>query len=128
MNLLTSPSAASASALEVSSASESNRNIRSACNRCHSQKLRCIRKTGHVSCERCLKLNTPCRLRPRAPRYSLRPPQTATGCAQADSQEPFAESASSFVPTAQSNAIGDESDSDRLFPSLAATSIAEGKD
>ncbi|KAL2864815.1 Zn(II)2Cys6 transcription factor domain-containing protein [Aspergillus lucknowensis] len=43
---------------------------RAACNRCHAQKLRCIRRTGQSRCERCSRLDAPCRFAPRAPRNS----------------------------------------------------------
>ncbi|KAL4755697.1 Zn(II)2Cys6 transcription factor domain-containing protein [Aspergillus foveolatus] len=46
--------------------------IRSACNRCHAQKLRCVLKPGQVQCERCLRLDTVCRFASRAPRGSQR--------------------------------------------------------
>ncbi|KAI1152344.1 hypothetical protein F4825DRAFT_310786 [Nemania diffusa] len=38
---------------------------RSACNRCHQQKLRCTKTKDHASCERCAKLNMECRYSPR---------------------------------------------------------------
>ncbi|KAL3471178.1 hypothetical protein BJX99DRAFT_263543 [Aspergillus californicus] len=47
-----------------------SRKTRSACNRCHAQKLRCIRKAGQLQCERCLRLGTLCRFAPRAQRGS----------------------------------------------------------
>jgi hypothetical protein len=131
MDLFTTPPAASASASGVSSGGESNNppgKIRSACNRCHSQKLRCVIKIGQVSCERCLKLKTSCRFGPRAPRASLKPPEQATGCAQVDWHEPLSMSASITMPNVHSNAmIADVSDSDWLFSPSAKTGIAEGR-
>ncbi|RYC56885.1 hypothetical protein CHU98_g9328 [Xylaria longipes] len=41
---------------------------RSACNRCHQQKLRCIKTKEQASCERCARLKTECRYRPRGRR------------------------------------------------------------
>ncbi|KAI0534034.1 hypothetical protein GGR58DRAFT_484415 [Xylaria digitata] len=38
---------------------------RSACNRCHQQKLRCVKTKEHGSCERCMKLKIECRYNPR---------------------------------------------------------------
>ncbi|KAA8652846.1 Zn(II)2Cys6 transcription factor domain-containing protein [Aspergillus tanneri] len=46
------------------------RKSRSACNRCHAQKLRCVRQPGQLHCERCLKLDTICQFARRAPRGS----------------------------------------------------------
>ena len=48
------------------------RKTRSACDRCHGQKLRCIRKPGQSRCERCLRLDAACRFAPRAPRGSIK--------------------------------------------------------
>ncbi|KAE8376144.1 hypothetical protein BDV26DRAFT_266288 [Aspergillus bertholletiae] len=45
---------------------------RSACNRCHAQKLRCVRPSGQLHCERCRKLKTRCQFAPRAPRGSIK--------------------------------------------------------
>jgi hypothetical protein len=80
MDLLTYPSAASASAPGIpseSSRGESSVNApgktRSACNRCHAQKLKCVRRAGQASsCERCFRLQTSCRFDPRAVRSSLK--------------------------------------------------------
>ncbi|KAL2808335.1 hypothetical protein BJX63DRAFT_39434 [Aspergillus granulosus] len=46
------------------------RKTRSACDRCHSQKLRCVRRAGQSHCERCLRLDGVCRFAPRARRGS----------------------------------------------------------
>ncbi|KAI0553485.1 hypothetical protein F4679DRAFT_473700 [Xylaria curta] len=53
---------------------------RSACSRCHQQKLRCIKTKEQVSCERCIRLKTECRYRPRG-RRSVRngPPNAEPG-------------------------------------------------
>lgn len=70
------PSAGSGSALGFLSDSESAsfpRKARSACTRCHSQKLRCVRRNDQLRCERCLKLKTNCRFEARASRASLNP-------------------------------------------------------
>jgi hypothetical protein len=74
----TNAASASASALGISAAQISNgtpRKTRSACNRCHSQKLRCIKNISHVSCERCLKLKRSCKFSPRVPRAPLKQPE-----------------------------------------------------
>ena len=129
MDLFTTPPAASASALGVSSRDESNSppgKIRSACNRCHSQKLRCVKNIGQVSCQRCLKLKSSCRFGPRAPRASLKPREQATNCAQSDWHEPL--SAPAFIPTLNISSnlmIADVCDSDWHFPPNAETGIAE---
>ncbi|KAL2849716.1 hypothetical protein BJX68DRAFT_94916 [Aspergillus pseudodeflectus] len=49
------------------------RKTRSACDKCHTQKLRCTRKPGQSRCERCLRLNAECRFAPRAKRGSKKP-------------------------------------------------------
>ncbi|KAI1736491.1 hypothetical protein F4680DRAFT_451809 [Xylaria scruposa] len=53
---------------------------RSACSRCHQQKLRCIRTKEQASCERCVRLKTECRYRSRG-RRSVRngPPNPELG-------------------------------------------------
>ncbi|KAJ2985249.1 hypothetical protein NUW58_g5636 [Xylaria curta] len=48
---------------------------RSACNRCHQQKLRCTKAKGQTSCERCIKIKIECRYSPRNARSK---PQGAT--------------------------------------------------
>ncbi|KLJ07875.1 hypothetical protein EMPG_16657 [Blastomyces silverae] len=45
---------------------------RAACNRCHTQKLRRIRKPEEAHCERCLRLGKICQFSIRAPRGSLK--------------------------------------------------------
>lgn len=52
--------------------SASSGKVRAACNRCHAQKLRCVKRGNQMKCERCHKLNTSCRFSPRAPRSSLK--------------------------------------------------------
>ncbi|KAI1752578.1 hypothetical protein F4782DRAFT_540249 [Xylaria castorea] len=47
---------------------------RSACNRCHQQKLRCIKTKEQTSCERCVRLKTECRYRPRRHRSARNGP------------------------------------------------------
>ncbi|KAL2852099.1 hypothetical protein BJY01DRAFT_100716 [Aspergillus pseudoustus] len=46
---------------------------RSACDRCHSQKLRCSRQSGQSRCERCERLDTACRFAARTRRGSKKP-------------------------------------------------------
>ncbi|KAI3332431.1 hypothetical protein HD806DRAFT_480521 [Xylariaceae sp. AK1471] len=46
-------------------ANVSGRKIRLACNRCHQQKLRCIKTKEKIGCERCIKLKMECRYSPR---------------------------------------------------------------
>ncbi|KAL3459493.1 hypothetical protein BJX64DRAFT_291162 [Aspergillus heterothallicus] len=46
------------------------RKMRSACDKCHLQKLRCVRKSGQSRCERCERLDAVCRFAPRARRGS----------------------------------------------------------
>jgi hypothetical protein len=128
MDFFTDPHAASASA-SVSPAGESNSPAgknRSACDRCHSQKLRCVRKTGQVTCERCLKLKTMCRFSPRAPRASLKPSEQATGYDQGYWHDPFSMSAStpSLWNTHANSTIANPSDNNWNFP--PDLSLAEG--
>ncbi|KUJ06447.1 uncharacterized protein LY89DRAFT_743775 [Mollisia scopiformis] len=83
MNIFTDPPAASASGSGTSSETpraesslKTPRKSRSACNRCHAQKLKCVRGVGRdSSCERCLRLKTSCRFSPRAARSSLKLPE-----------------------------------------------------
>jgi hypothetical protein len=130
MDLFTDPHAASASA-SVSPASESNSPAgknRSACDRCHSQKLRCVRKTGQVTCERCLKLKTICRFSPRAPRASLKLPEQATGYAQGywHDQVSMTASVPSLWNIHANSTIGNESDNNWNFLPDSEGGLAEG--
>ncbi|KAF3764752.1 hypothetical protein M406DRAFT_107147 [Cryphonectria parasitica EP155] len=50
---------------------------RAACDRCHSQKLRCPKQAGSIVCARCLKAGTPCTYSP--PGTSVLLPRAATG-------------------------------------------------
>ena len=122
---------ASAEASGVFSGAESrppHRNFRSACNRCHSQKLRCVRKIGQVICERCLKLKKSCRLGLRAPRASLKAPDQATGRAHGNWHEPLSASTSICTPSVQSfQMIAGVTESDWLGLSSAGTGNAEGR-
>lgn len=79
MDPITNSSAASASASAATSgvctgggSSPVPGKIRSACNRCHEMKLRCVRKTDRPGCERCLKLKRSCRFGLRASRATTR--------------------------------------------------------
>ena len=64
------------SAFEASSGTPSR--TRAACNRCHAQKLKCVKKVEQGgSCERCTRLRTTCRYGPRAARVSARPLERA---------------------------------------------------
>jgi len=60
---------ASLSSLEMIIQGSRRRKVRSACDRCHQQKVRCLKKsTEPNSCERCTKLKAECRFSPREPR------------------------------------------------------------
>ena len=122
---------ASAEASGVFSGAESRPppgNIRSACNRCHSQKLRCVRNVGQVSCERCLKLKRPCRFGLRAPRASLKAPEQATGRAHGNWRKPLPMSSSILTPSIQSYPmIAGTTESDWLGLLSAGTGTAEGR-
>lgn len=77
--------AASASALTLAVESRAGRKnprkARSACNRCHSNKQRCVRKPEETTCERCVKLHVLCRFGPRVPRASRGPRETERAAA-----------------------------------------------
>jgi hypothetical protein len=82
MNLFTTPPVASTSRISSEpcrgvSSDKPRGKTRSACNRCHAQKLKCVRKAGHdgISCERCLRLKTLCRFSPRAARSAVKLPK-----------------------------------------------------
>ena len=99
------------------------RKMRSACDRCHSQKLRCTRKQGEIGCQRCLRLHTSCRFGPRAPRASLRNLQ---GAAQDDRHEPSSDSVAISMPNLYSNpAITDRGTSEWLLSSDVDQAVAE---
>ncbi|KAK2767370.1 hypothetical protein FQN53_006456 [Emmonsiellopsis sp. PD_33] len=49
--------------------------IRSACDRCHAQKLRCERRRGQDRCARCVRLDASCIFSPRQPRTTTHPPR-----------------------------------------------------
>jgi Fungal Zn(2)-Cys(6) binuclear cluster domain len=125
MDLSTASATASALDSEDSKFTNPPRKVRSACNRCHSQKIRCVRKTGLLSCERCVRLKSICRYAPRAPRASLKPSeQSATGCIH----EPTSVSASIATPIAPSDTVNADFDEDDwLFSPTAETVIAEGR-
>ena len=100
-----------------------SRKMRSACDRCHSQKLRCTRKQGEVGCQRCLRLHTSCRFGPRAPRAS---PKVLQGAAQDDRHEPSSDSVAITIPNLYSNlAITDGGTSEWLFTSDVDQGVAE---
>jgi hypothetical protein len=85
MDLVNASPVPSASAPGIASASSGGggersinapRKTRSACNRCHAQKLKCVKKAGQSSsCERCLRLKTSCQFGPRVVRSSLKRPE-----------------------------------------------------
>ncbi|KAL1966321.1 hypothetical protein VTN77DRAFT_4674 [Rasamsonia byssochlamydoides] len=77
-------------------ASVSRPRLRSACDRCHSQKLRCRRLPGAVSCARCLKQGTSCVFSPRAPRTYAHPRRTPLGDA-VEEAAPVSDELSSHV-------------------------------
>ncbi|KAH8654419.1 hypothetical protein BGZ60DRAFT_532792 [Tricladium varicosporioides] len=84
MDFFTNQLAASASAsasvsktpVEVATSSltkiSTSRKVRLACDRCHTQKLRCVRNRYQAKCERCIRLKTVCHFGPRESRASLK--------------------------------------------------------
>lgn len=96
--------------------------VRAACNRCHGQKLRCIKKPGQAKCERCRKLHTSCRFSPRAPRSSLKQSEPAID----DMQESFSLSRSTDIPNLHANSMLGECNSEWLLPPNAAPNLAGG--
>lgn len=105
--------------------------VRAACNRCHAQKLRCMKKDGQEKCERCHKLRTSCRFSPRAPRSSLKQTEPAIG----NLQEPFAlcqgdipnvsayTVPGEYMPNVNAKTVSGEYDSEWIFPSNIATDL-----
>ncbi|KAK5634786.1 hypothetical protein RRF57_010499 [Xylaria bambusicola] len=63
---------------EPSQAGMSHGKTRSACNRCHQQKLRCVKTIEQSTCERCARLKIECRYSPRERRVG-RSGQCRTG-------------------------------------------------
>ncbi|KAH6656283.1 hypothetical protein BKA67DRAFT_551465 [Truncatella angustata] len=53
---------------------------RSSCNRCHLQKLKCVKNTSYGSCERCLRLGTSCRFTARTSRVHRNAPRCLADC------------------------------------------------
>ncbi|KAK7229890.1 hypothetical protein V2G26_002060 [Clonostachys chloroleuca] len=100
MDLVVTPSAASASPSTSESTSKSAVTIASgsaeqprhqlssktrfSCDRCHAQKLRCVKDEGIATCRRCLRLKTLCRYSPRAARLSVKPRGQSTHLPQPD--------------------------------------------
>lgn len=121
MDSISNSSAASASASTIPSISAPQppfRKTRSACNRCHSQKLKCVKASGQLSCERCLRLKTGCRFGPRVTRASQKPLEQVTNLLQHDWNESSSISTFAPMPILQSNEmILDMDDADWLsFP------------
>jgi hypothetical protein len=109
MDTFTDPPVASASASGTSSESSGggcsgypSRKTRLACDRCHTQKLKCVRKAGNGSrCERCLRLKTACRFGPRVARSPIKfPEQVAVGIR---SEDPLSVPASMSIPAGYSD-------------------------
>ncbi|VUC30453.1 unnamed protein product [Clonostachys rosea] len=126
MDLFVSPSATSASpstsesmskttATTASGASgnqprhQPSSKTRSSCDRCHAQKLRCVKDEGVATCRRCLRLKTLCRHSPRAARSSLRPRRQSANISQADRDValPASESMDDTVPVPMAENLGD---------------------
>jgi len=130
MDLFADPQAASGSASVSPTGESPNPAVknRSACDRCHSQKLRCVRKTGQVTCDRCLKLKTICRFSPRLPRASLKLPEQATQYAQGYNHDPVPMNASipSLLNMDASLTIGNESDNNWNFFPDSGRGLTEG--
>jgi hypothetical protein len=98
--------------------------VRAACNRCHAQKLRCVRKADQAKCERCRKLHTSCKFSPRAPRSSLKQGEPAI---DGGMQASFPSSQSGDVPNIHVNSmVGDCNDSGWLFSQTEAIDVASG--
>ena len=83
----TTPKASDSASCESRRKSKVNSpKVRSACNPCHSQKLRCVIQLGEASCERCRRLHKSCLFGQRAPRASL---QSSGSRAQGDHHMPL---------------------------------------
>lgn len=82
--------------------------FRAACNRCHSQKLKCVKKTGQMSCDRCLRLETTCNFSCRAPRIYHKPQEQGADLANESSSEPGSTMSPNLSTTMIRNPIGSE--------------------
>jgi hypothetical protein len=133
MNVFNTPLINPASVLGLSPGNESSNppgKTRSACNRCHSQKLKCVRKEEQVKCERCLRLKTACRFGPRTPRASTKqkpPERTANG-----GESLWFDSVSGSEPimtpnTNPNSTLSDMSNCDWPLSSVAETGLAEDR-
>ncbi|KAH6667628.1 hypothetical protein B0J14DRAFT_182907 [Halenospora varia] len=113
-----------------------SRKVRLACDRCHTQKLRCVRKPHQASCERCIRLKNVCRFGPRAPRASLKvrqqdknrehgtspnPPFTPTAADSPDNNSPSTRGREPDVAEDQGQLSCSMAESTRFNRSLSAT-------
>ncbi|RDW71425.1 hypothetical protein BP6252_07988 [Coleophoma cylindrospora] len=120
-----SPASASAGTQTRAQGKRPPRKIRSACNRCHAQKLRCVRKQGDAHCERCLrlKLHVSCRFEARAARAC---PRSSPHNGQDDLHEPPAGTITLPVPDMSLSPVITNSSNEWLFPlDLNVDSIAQ---
>lgn len=133
MNIFNTPLINPASVLGLSPGNEYSippGKTRSACNRCHSQKLKCVRKEEQVKCERCLRLKTACRFGPRTPRASTK--QNSLERAANGGQSIWFDSVSGSEPimtpnTHPNSTLADMSNSDWPLSSVAETGLAEDR-
>ncbi|CAH0047589.1 unnamed protein product [Clonostachys solani] len=142
MDLFVTPPAASASPSTSESTSKSAVTIpsgaadhprhqpssktRLSCDRCHAQKLRCVKDEGVAACRRCLRLKTICRHSPRAARSSTKPRGQRAHLPRADDDvTPSAsEPMENIAPVPTTSSLGDN---DWWAPTDTPTSLVEGQ-
>jgi hypothetical protein len=134
MDLFPTPPVASASASGISSESSGggsnvgpSRKTRLACDRCHTQKLKCVRRAGNETrCERCLRLKTTCRFGARVPRSSLKLIEQVAQ--EIRLEDPLFVPASMYMPTRYSDTtIAGVSGIEWPFPSSENTNTGGGR-
>ncbi|CAH0018867.1 unnamed protein product [Clonostachys rhizophaga] len=143
MDLVVTPSAASASPSTSESTSKSvvticsgsaeqprhqlSSKTRLSCDRCHAQKLRCVKNEGIATCRRCLRLKTLCRYSPRATRSSTKPGGQSTHLPQPDHDVTLStgESLEDIEPVPVTASLGDV---DWWVPVDTPIGLVEGQD
>jgi len=101
------------------------RKTRSACDRCHSQKLRCIKTGAQSSCDRCLKLKRLCRFGPRAARASPKHAEPIDPSSLVGIQQLISTATSLPNPNTHVDEITSDMDHTQWsFPSITTTTVS----
>ncbi|KAI0100629.1 hypothetical protein GGR51DRAFT_531948 [Nemania sp. FL0031] len=98
--------------------------IRSACNRCHQQKLRCIKAKGRTSCERCAKHQTECRYSPRR-RHTSRHRPLENGPGALPEPRDLAPARASVIADMQRDATAVPGSSESSWPPFTSIVISD---